>query len=89
MSARLKPLLMSLDAVQSGAQGMSKKSRLILEAKPDERFILFDEVSGLSTRIKVFFRNNGNLAIAFEAPSAIRISREQQRSVGNDNRKTD
>ncbi len=67
---------------------MAQKSRLVLEAKPDERFLLFDEVSGLSTTIKVFFRNNGNLAVAFEAPSQVRISREQQRSVSNGNGKT-
>lgn len=68
---------------------MRKKSRLVLEAKPDEKFMLFDAVSRLSTTIKVFYRNNGNLAIAFEAPSAVRISRVQQRSVSNGDGKTD
>ena len=58
-----------------------KRSRLILEAKLDERFMLFDSISGIRTTIKVFYRNNGNLAIAFEAPKEVRISREQQRSV--------
>jgi sRNA-binding carbon storage regulator CsrA len=61
--------------------GKGKKSRLVLEAKPDERFILSDSVSGLCTKIKVFYRNNGNLAIAFEAPKQVRIGREKQRSV--------
>lgn len=60
---------------------MSKRNRLVLEAKPDERFMLFDSISGLSTTIKVFFRGNGNLAIAFEAPKQVRISRERQRSA--------
>ncbi len=60
-----------------------EKSRLVLEAKPDEHFMLFDSVSGLNTTIKVFYRNNGNLAIAFEAPNQVRISRDQQRSVKN------
>lgn len=64
---------------------MPKLSRLVLEAKPDERFILFDTVSGLTTKLKVFYRNNGNMALAFEAPAKVRISREQQRSVDNDN----
>jgi sRNA-binding carbon storage regulator CsrA len=65
-----------------------RNSRLILEAKPNERFILFDSISGLSTKIKVFYRENGNLALAFEAPSEIRISREEQWSV-NGNGKRD
>jgi sRNA-binding carbon storage regulator CsrA len=59
----------------------TKRSRLVLEAKVDERFMLYDCRSGLYTTIKVFYRNNGNLAIAFEAPKDVRISREQQRSV--------
>ena len=73
---------------------MPKNGRLILEAKADERFILYDSISGLTTIIKPFFRNNDNLAIAFEAPSQVRISREkqrtvEQRSVNNGDRKTD
>ena len=63
--------------------GKGNKSRLVLEAKPDERFMLYDSVSRLSTTIKVFYRNNGNLAIAFEAPDQVMISREKQRSVRN------
>ena len=70
-----------LDDYQITYSKISKRNRLILEAKPDERFMLFDSVSGFHTTIKVFYRNNGNLAIAFEAPKAVRISREQQRSV--------
>ncbi len=66
-----------------------KQGRLVLEAKPDERFVLFDVVSGLSTKIKLFYRENGNLAIAFEAPRQVRISREQQRSVERGNKRTD
>ena len=60
---------------------VAKRNRLVLESKPEERFMLFDSISGLCTTIKVFYRNNGNLAIAFEAPKEVRISREQQRSV--------
>ena len=62
-----------------------KRNRLVLESKPDERFMLYDSVSELHTTIKVFYRNNGNLAIAFEAPKQVKISREQQRSVSNGN----
>ena len=65
----------------------TKRNRLVLEAKLDERFMLFDCVSGIYTRIKVFYRNNGNLAIAFEAPKEVVISREQQRSVKDGIRK--
>lgn len=63
-----------------------ENKRLVLEAKPDERFIMFDSVSRITTNLKVFYRDNGRLAIAIEAPSAVRISREQQRSAGNDDR---
>ncbi len=59
---------------------------LILQAKPDEKFVLFDEVSKLVTTIKVFYRNNGGFSIAFDAPSQIRISRDKQRNVGNGQR---
>lgn len=59
----------------------AKQNRLVLEAKPDERFMLYDSISRLHTTIKVFYRNNGNLAIAFEAPQEVSISREKQRSV--------
>jgi len=60
--------------------------RLILEAKPEERFRLVDSVSGIVTTVKPFYRDNGNLAIAFEAPTEIRITREQG-SVGHGKRK--
>lgn len=66
---------------------MSKKNLLKLEAKPDERFLLYDSVSGLSTIIKPYYRNNGNLALAFEAPSEVRISRVKQRSMRSGNGK--
>ena len=61
---------------------------LVLEAKPDEQFLLYDGVSRLSTTIKVFYRENGNLAIAFDAPAMVRISRTQQRSAPNGNKRT-
>ena len=79
---------MRADVAQTGEK-MPKISRLTLEAKPDERFVLFDMRSRTTTKLKVFYRDNGNLAIAFEAPAKVRISREQQRSVGNDNTGTD
>ena len=66
---------------------VAKRNRLVLESKPEERFMLFDSISGLCTTIKVFYRNNGNLAIAFEAPKEVRISREQQRSVKDGTKK--
>ncbi len=62
---------------------------LVLQAKVDEKFVLFDTVSKLTTTIKVFYRDGGSLAIAFDAPRAVEISRERQRSVGSGNRKTD
>lgn len=62
---------------------MGRQNRLILESKPNERFVLFDEASGLTTTLKIFYRDNGNLAVAFEAPGQVRISREKQRSVGD------
>lgn len=68
---------------------MAKQNRLVLEAKPDERFMLFDTVSRLSTTIKVFYRDSGSLAIAFEAPKEIRVSREKQRSALDGNTGTD
>lgn len=68
---------------------MAKQNRLVLEAKPDERFVLYDVVSGLTTNIKLFYRENGNLAIAFEAPKQVRISRERRRSVDSGNKRTD
>ncbi|MCJ7777763.1 MAG: carbon storage regulator [Sedimentisphaerales bacterium] len=61
---------------------------LVLEAKPDEQFLLYDSVSRLSTTIKVFYRENGNLAIAFDAPATVRISRTRQRSAPNGNKRT-
>ena len=67
---------------------MNKQSRLVLEAKVDEKFMLFDEVSRLTTTVKVFYRGNGNLAVAFEAPRQVRISREKQRSVDGGDRRT-
>ena len=58
---------------------------LVLEAKPDEQFLLYDSVSRLSTTIKVFYRDSGSLAIAFDAPASVRISRTQQRSAPSGN----
>jgi len=59
--------------------------KLVLECKPNETFVLYDELSGLTTCIKVTFRENGNLAVTFEAPKEVNIRREKkQRSVKND-----
>ena len=60
---------------------------LILEAKPNERFLLEDEVSGSKTRIKVFYRDNGSLVVGFDAPSEIRITRVQRSALEDGNRK--
>ncbi len=68
-----------------GSGGKMRKNRLVLQARPDEKFILFDEISGLTTVVKPFYRDNGNLMMTFEAPSTVRISRERQRSVPNAN----
>ena len=65
----------------------NRNRRLVLEAKPDEAFVLFDCRSRITTRVKAFYRDNGNLALAFEAPEAVVISREQQQwSARNGNR---
>ena len=53
-------------------------SRLVLECRPNEKFELFDKVSGLTTYIKVVFRESGNLGIIFEAPKEVRIGRVKQ-----------
>ena len=67
---------------------MNEKNRLVLAVKPNERFELRDEVSGLSVGIRVFYRQeNGDLAVAFEAPQRVRISRN--RWSGNGDRETD
>jgi len=64
-----------------------RRNRLVLEAKLEECFMLYDSVSRIHSTIKIFYRDNGNLAIAFEAPKEVRISREQQRSVKDGFRK--
>ena len=88
---RKTPTMRTLDRVMAKKRkhlNKTKRNRLVLEAKLDERFMLFDCVSGIYTRIKVFYRNNGNLAIAFEAPNRVRIQREKQWSVDRGDRKT-
>jgi sRNA-binding carbon storage regulator CsrA len=66
-----------------------RTGKLVLATKANEKFVLFDMVSGISTTLKVFYRNNGNLAIAFTAPKQVRISREQQWSAESGNTETD
>lgn len=61
---------------------MRKPRRLILETVPDENIILFDMVSRTTTKLKVFYMGNGKLALAFESPGSIIISRERQRIYG-------
>lgn len=64
------------------------KRRLVLEPKPDEEFVLYDDLSKATTNVKVFYRRNGNLAVAFEAPSQIQIIRKR-RSAERGNKETD
>lgn len=60
---------------------MAKDGRLVLGARTDEIFVLFDTVSRITTRIRVFCRKNGSLAVVFEAPEQVNISREKQRNM--------
>lgn len=52
---------------------------LVLNTKKDEQFTLTDTVSGIVTKIKIFYRRNNSLAVRFEAEPQIKISREQIR----------
>ena len=57
---------------------------LILEPKIDEKIVLTDKDSGNETTIRMFRRWSGTLSLAFEAPRAVRITREKyQRSAEN------
>jgi len=65
----------------------NRNKRLVLGAKPDERFELYDSVSGTKVIVKPFYRaGGGDLALMFEAPETIRISRQERRSAGNGKR---
>ncbi len=61
--------------------------KLVLNAKPDEEFVLYDEKSGLTTVIRPFYRDGGGLAVAFDAPSEVKISRQRRSADSGDKRK--
>lgn len=52
-------------------------SGLTLEIKKDETFVLFDEKSQTTTRIKVAPRDRGGFAAKFNCPASVRITREK------------
>ena len=57
---------------------------LILELNSDEPVEFIDTVSGLKTVVKVFFRANGRLALAVDAPSEVKINRSRsENETGN------
>jgi len=64
-----------------------RNKRLVLGAKPDERFELYDSASGTKVIVKPFYRAGGDLALMFEAPETIRISRQERRSAENGKRR--
>ena len=62
---------------------------LILEPKKDLKIILTDEQSGTEVVITTFRRTNGNVALAFDAPKSVRITREKKQwSAENGNQRT-
>lgn len=61
---------------------------LVLEPKSNEKIKLTDEVSGAVVTIKSFIRDNSNIALGFDAPSTIKITRER-RSAKDDNAERD
>ncbi len=52
---------------------------LVLEIKPYERFVLYDSVSGFSTRMKIALREGrrNRFVVLFDAPEEVKISREK------------
>ena len=66
---------------------------LVLEPKPNEQIVLFDAVSKARVIIQSFYRDrDGSLALAFDAPRQIRVTREprnEQRNARNGNAGTD
>lgn len=57
---------------------------LVLEPKRNEKIKLTDSVSGTVVTIKSFIRANGNIALGFDAPKTVKITRER-----NEHPKTD
>lgn len=55
---------------------------LVLRPKSDEQIRLTDEISGAQIIVKTFLRENGDLALGFDAPQTVRIIRER-RNDGN------
>ena len=50
---------------------------LVLEPKVNQKIILKDSISGAVVNIKSFLRNNGNIALGFDAPRTVKITRER------------
>jgi sRNA-binding carbon storage regulator CsrA len=50
---------------------------LIIEPKRNQKIKLQDSVSGTEIVVKTFLRENGNIALAFDAPKTVRITREK------------
>lgn len=59
---------------------------LFLEAKADERIVLFDMVSRARTAIRIYRRRNGNIGVEIDAPSEIDITRERWGKKNGDER---
>ena len=54
------------------------KGGLVLDTKRNEMFQLRDAETGTITTIKIFYRDSGSLAVRFEAPKNILISRKKE-----------
>ena len=55
---------------------------LVLEPKDNQRIILKDAKFGAEVVIKTFRRANGNIALGFDAPRHIKITREKDQARG-------